>query len=247
MRPPIWERCWDDRRAAEGQPEGGDMKRRELAERIDHTLLGPTASRDGVRRACGEAIRYGTASVCVSPCHAALAKELLAGSTVKLCVVIGFPHGATTTAAKRFEAEEAVRLGADELDMVIRVDALKEKDERTVAGDIRAVCEVAHNAPRKVIVKTILETCLLSDEEKTLGARIAKDAGADFVKTSTGFSTGGATVADVSLLRRAVGSTVGVKASGGIRDAKAALDMIAAGASRIGASRTAEILDGLEE
>jgi deoxyribose-phosphate aldolase len=223
------------------------MNRKELAGRIDHTLLGPTASRDGVRKLCAEAIRYGTASVCVSPCHAALAKGLLRGSTVKLCVVIGFPHGATTSTVKRFEAEEAIALGADELDMVIRVDALLEGDEKTVADDIQAVCAAARKAPRKVIVKTILETCLLSEEEKAAGARIAKAAGADYVKTSTGFSTGGATTADVALLRRIVGPETGVKASGGIRDTKAALEMIAAGASRIGASRTIDIVEGVSE
>ncbi len=223
------------------------MNRRELAGRIDHTLLGPTASRDGVQKLCVEAIRYGTASVCVSPCHAALAKNLLRGSAVKLCVVIGFPHGATTAAAKRFEADEAIALGADELDMVIRVDALREGDEKTVADDIRAVCAAARKASRKVLVKTILETCLLSEEEKTAGARIAKEAGADYVKTSTGFSTGGATAADVALLRRVVGPEMGVKASGGIRDTKSALEMIAAGASRIGASRTVDIVEGVAE
>ncbi|MCX6093979.1 MAG: deoxyribose-phosphate aldolase [Candidatus Bipolaricaulota bacterium] len=223
------------------------MNRRELASRIDHTLLGPTASRDGVRKLCAEAVRYGTASVCVSPCHAALAKELLHGSAVKLCVVIGFPHGATTAAAKRCEADEAIALGADELDMVIRVDALKEGDEKTVSDDIRAVCAAARKAPREVLVKTILETCLLSEEEKTAGARIAKEAGADYVKTSTGFSTGGATAADVALLRRVVGPEMGVKASGGIRDTKSALEMIAAGASRIGASRTVDIVEGVAE
>ncbi len=223
------------------------MKRKELAGRIDHTLLGPTASRDGVRKLCAEAIRYGTASVCVSPCHAAWAKELLRGSAVKLCVVIGFPHGATTAAVKRFEANEAIALGADELDMVIRVDALKEGDEKTVADDIRVVCDAAHKAPRKVLVKAILETCLLSEDEKATGARIAKEAGVDYVKTSTGFSTGGATAADVALLRRVVGPEMGVKASGGIRDTKAALEMIAAGASRIGASRTVDIVEGVAE
>jgi deoxyribose-phosphate aldolase len=223
------------------------MNRKELAGRIDHTLLGPTATRDGVHKLCAEAMRYGTASVCVSPCHAALAKGLLRGSTVKLCVVIGFPHGATTSTVKRFEAEEAIALGADELDMVIRVDALLEGDEKTVADDIRAVCAAARKAPRKVIVKTILETCLLSEEEKAAGARIAKAAGADYVKTSTGFSTGGATTADVALLRRIVGPETGVKASGGIRDTKAALEMIAAGASRIGASRTIDIVEGVSE
>jgi deoxyribose-phosphate aldolase len=223
------------------------MKRRELAARIDHTLLGPTADREGVRRLCAEAMEYGTASVCVSPCHAALAKELLRGSTVKLCVVIGFPHGATTSEAKRFEAEQAIALGADEVDMVIRVDALKDGDHTTVAKDIRAVCDAARSAPRAVIVKAILETCLLSEDEKAAGARIAREAGADYVKTSTGFSTGGATTADVALLRRVVGEAAGVKASGGIRDAKAALAMLAAGASRLGVSRTVDILRGLDE
>ncbi|MDD5219528.1 MAG: deoxyribose-phosphate aldolase [Candidatus Bipolaricaulis sp.] len=223
------------------------MNRQELAARIDHTLLGPAASRAGVRALCAEAARYGTASVCVSPCHAALAKELLQGSPVKLCVVIGFPHGATTAEAKRYEAEQAIRLGADELDMVVRVDALKEGDHATFTQDIREVCAAARVACRNVIVKAILETCLLSEEEKRDGARLAREAGVEYVKTSTGFSTGGATAADVALLRRVVGPDVGVKASGGIRDTKTALEMLAAGASRIGASRTVDILEGLPE
>jgi len=222
------------------------MKRSELAGRIDHTILGPKTTREGVRILCQEAVQHATASACVDPCYARIANEVLGGSSVKLCVVIGFPSGMTSTQAKAFEAKQAIADGADELDMVVNVGALTDKEDDYVREDIAAVCQVAKAADRPVHVKVILETALLTDEEKARGARLAVEAGADFVKTSTGFGPGGATVEDVALLRRTVGPDVGVKASGGIRDFETAMAMIEAGASRIGASRTIAILEGAE-
>jgi deoxyribose-phosphate aldolase len=225
---------------------GGEMNRAELARTIDHTLLGPTATRAEVRTLCDEAVRLRVAAVCVNPCHVALARECIEGPDVKVCAVIGFPHGMTTSETKAFESRQAIEDGADELDMVVNIGALKDGDYAGLEDDIRVVCEAAAEAPRAITVKTILETALLTDEEKTIAAKAAVAAGADFVKTSTGFGPGGATVEDVALLRRTVGARAGVKAAGGIRDAKTALAMIAAGADRIGASRTVEILKGLD-
>jgi deoxyribose-phosphate aldolase len=204
------------------------MKRSELASYIDHTLLGPTATRDGVERLCAEAVQLGVAAVCVNLWHARLAHERLVGSPVKLCVVVGFPHGMTTSAVKAFETQQAVAWGADEIDMVIPVGALKEGDVDAVRADVAAVCDAARQAGRRVAVKVILETCFLTDDEKRRGAA-------------------GATAADVALLRRVVGPKVGVKAAGGIRDTATAIAMIEAGATRIGASRTADILSGLAD
>ena len=223
------------------------MNRSELAARIDHTLLGPAATRGAVERLCAEAVRFGVASACVDLRYAATAKKALAGSSVRLCVVVGFPQGMTATSVKAFETREAIAAGAEEIDMVIPVGVLKERDLVELRADIAAVCAVAHGARPRAAVKVILETCLLTDEEKELGAREAVAAGADYVKTSTGFSSAGATVADVALLRRVVGPEIGVKAAGGIRDTATALAMIAAGATRIGASRTGDILAGLAE
>ena len=222
------------------------MQRAELAKRIDHTLLGPTAAKEAVKRLCEEAIQYGVASACVSPCHTQLVRDCLKDSEVKTCAVIGFPHGMNTSEMKAFEAQKAVAVGADELDMVINVAALKEGDYAMVIEDIRGVCIAAEKAPRPVIVKVILEMALLTEEEKVAGATLAKAAGAHFVKTSTGFGPGGATVEDVALLRATVGSGMGVKAAGGIRDTETAIAMIEAGADRIGASRTVAILEGSE-
>lgn len=223
------------------------MNRKELASYIDHTLLGPTATRAGVERLCEEAARWGVAAVCVDGRHARLAREALSGSSVKLCVVVGFPNGMAASDVKVFETERVIAAGADEVDMVIPVGALKEGDLEAVRADIAAVCAVAKRGRRRVAVKVILETCLLADDEKTKAARLAVEAGADFVKTSTGFGSAGATVADVALLRRAVGPNVGIKAAGGIRDTATALAMIEAGATRLGASRTGDILAGLNE
>lgn len=220
------------------------LSRKELAQRIDHTLLGPTAASEAVKALCQEAVRLHVAAVCVNPCHAVLAKSLLEGSPVLLCVVIGFPHGMNTSDTKAFEARRAIAAGANELDMVVNVAALLEGDYATVENDIRAVCAEASKAPKPVSVKVILETALLADEQKVAGAILAKSAGAQYVKTSTGYGPGGATVHDVALLRKTVGETMGVKASGGIKDVSTAQAMIEAGATRLGASRTAQILEG---
>jgi len=220
------------------------MRKKELARMIDHTLLGPTASAEGVVALCREAKTYGFASVCVNPCHTQLARELLKETDVKVCVVVGFPHGMNTSEVKAFEAQKAIATGADELDMVVNVAALKEGDYATVLEDIKAVCATVQKAPVPVLVKVILETALLDEEEKVAGAILAKAGGADFVKTSTGFGPGGATVEDVALLRRTVGEKMGGKAAGGIRDYNTALAMIEAGATRIGASRSVAILEG---
>jgi len=223
------------------------VRREELAKMIDHTLLGPTATREGVKKLCEEANRYGVASVCVNPCHVSLARELTVDSPVKVCAVIGFPHGMTTAEVKGFEAEKVIAVGAEELDMVINVAALKEGDYEAVLADIRSVCAAARKAPADVLVKVIIEAALLEEEEKIAGAILAVAGGADFVKTSTGFGPGGATIEDVALLKKTVGDRIGVKAAGGIRDAATAIAMIEAGASRIGASRTASILEGLDK
>lgn len=209
-----------------------------LNKTIDHTILQADATKDLVIKTIDEAEKFDTASICLEPCWVELAAERLKESDVKVCTVIGFPLGATTSATKAFEAKEAVENGADEVDMVLNIGALKSGDEDMVLKDMKAVREAVPSA----VVKVILETCLLTDEEKKTACRLAKEAGLDFVKTSTGFSTGGATVEDVKLMSEAVGETMGVKASGGIRTIEAAEAMIEAGATRIGASKTAAIL-----
>lgn len=209
-----------------------------LNKTIDHTILNADATKDAVIKVIDEAKKYEFASVCLEPCWVSLAAERLKDSPVKVCTVIGFPLGANTKTVKAFEAKETVENGADEVDMVLNIGALKSGDEAMVLEDMKAVREAAKNA----VVKVILETCLLTDEEKKKACALAKEAGLDFVKTSTGFSTAGATVEDVKLMRDAVGDTMGVKASGGIRDTKTAEAMIAAGASRIGASKSIAII-----
>ncbi len=211
----------------------------DLAGGIDHTLLKPDATEADIRKLCEEARRYQFASVCVNPCHVQLCAQLLGGSSVEVCTVVGFPLGATTAAAKAFETAEAVRRGATEIDMVINVGYLKGRAYARVVEDIRSVVCAADGR----CVKVILETALLTDEEKVAGCTLAREAGADFVKTSTGFSTGGATAEDVALMRKTVGPGMGVKASGGIRDRSAAQQMLDAGASRIGASASVKIVD----
>ncbi len=205
----------------------------DIAKYIDHTILKPEATREDVKKLCKEAKEYNFASVCVNGCYAALVSSELAGSDVKTCVVVGFPLGAMTKAAKAFETTEAIENGASEIDMVINVGLLKNKNYDLFKEDIDAVVNAAKG---KAIVKVIIETCLLTDEEKVKACEIAKDAKANFVKTSTGFSSGGATKEDITLMRETVGKGLGVKASGGIRDYKTAMDMINSGASRIGAS-----------
>ena len=213
---------------------------RNLAALIDHTLLKPDATDEQVRALCRDAREQSFASVCINPCHVALAVEELKGAPVKVCTVIGFPLGATTSEAKAFEAKTAVSHGAEELDMVLNIGKLKTGDTRYVEKDIRAVVEAAGGQT----VKVILETALLTDDEKRRACEIVKKAGADFVKTSTGFSGGGATVEDIRLMRETVGPNMGVKASGGIRDRETAEAMIQAGATRIGASSSVAIVTG---
>ena len=206
----------------------------ELSKYIDHTLLKADATVDQIKTLCEEAAEYNFMSVCINPVHIPLAKELLADSDVKVCTVIGFPLGANATAVKAFEAKMAVEDGADEVDMVINIDAAKAGDWETVEKDVRAVVEAV---PEEVVVKVIIETSLLNDEEKTLASQAAQRGGTDFVKTSTGFSTGGATLEDVTLMRQAVGPDLGVKASGGVSNYAEAMAMIEVGATRIGASK----------
>lgn len=223
------------------------MRRIELARIIDHTALGPDVDRARVERLCEEAIRHRFYAACVPAPFAALAKKILRDSEVKVCVVVGFPHGQHKPEVKALEAKAAVEEGADEVDMVIHVPALKAGDYAHTLGEIRAVREALSKATRPIVLKVILECALLSDEEKVAGAILAKAAGADFVKTSTGFGPGGATAEDVALLRRAVGPGMGVKAAGGIRDYPTALRMVQAGANRIGASKSLDILAGAPE
>ena len=213
----------------------------ELAARIDHTLLRPEATRDQVVKLCGEARRFGFATVCVNPAWVPLCAQLLCGSAVKVCTVVGFPLGATLTEVKRAETELAVKLGAQEIDMVIQIGALRSGDLDTVSLDIRAVVEAARRGG--AAVKVILETALLQDEEKIVACALSKLAGADFVKTSTGFGPSGATTHDVALMRRVVGGEMGIKAAGGIRSLEDLQKLSAAGATRIGASASVKILE----
>jgi len=213
-----------------------------LARMIDHTLLKPDATPDQIAQLCFEARKYQFASVCVNPSWVKLCAQLLAGSPVKVCTVIGFPLGATASEVKAFETAHAIEQGATEIDMVINIGALKARELELVAQDIRGVVKVAHE--RGALVKVILETSLLTDEEKTIACMLSKEAGADFVKTSTGFAGGGATVHDVALMRRVVGPEMGVKASGGVRTYEDAASMIKAGATRIGASAGVKIVQG---
>ncbi|MFL0166040.1 deoxyribose-phosphate aldolase [Candidatus Clostridium helianthi] len=211
-----------------------------IAKYIDHTILKPEATVEDVKKLCREAKEYNFASVCVNGCYAKLVSTELAGSEVKTCVVVGFPLGAMTKEAKAFETSQAIENGASEIDMVINVGALKDKNYSLLKEDIEAVVNAAKG---KALVKVIIETCLLTDEEKVKVCEIAKEAKADFVKTSTGFSTGGATKEDIALMRKTVGPDLSVKASGGVRDFKAAMEMISAGASRIGSSNSIAIVN----
>jgi deoxyribose-phosphate aldolase len=201
---------------------------------VDHTLLKPEASESDIKKLCNEAIEFGFASVCVNPAWVKRAAEFLKGSNIPVCTVIGFPLGATLPDVKAYEARRAIFNGAREVDMVINIGALKSGDDCAVEDDIRAVAQAAHE--NGVLLKVIIETALLTDEEKTRACLASKNAGADFVKTSTGFAKGGATVEDVRLMRRVVGSQLGVKASGGVKGIEDARAMFEAGATRIGAS-----------
>ncbi|HLW81108.1 MAG TPA: deoxyribose-phosphate aldolase [Candidatus Acidoferrales bacterium] len=221
------------------------MAAQNIASLIDHTLLKPEATAAQIRQLCEEALHYKFATVCVNPCYVPLAAELVRGSTVKVCSVAGFPLGASTTDAKIFEAQEAIAQGAREIDMVMNVGALKSGDDGAVEADIRGVVEACHRG--KAICKVILENVLLTDAEKVRACKLAKNAGADYVKTSTGFGAGGATVEDVALMRATVGPKKGVKAAGGIRSYEDAMKMIAAGATRIGASASVKIMQQARE
>lgn len=214
---------------------------RSIAALIDHTLLKPEASRADIEKLCAEAVRFGFASVCVNPWNVALAAELTRGSPVKVCTVIGFPLGATLPQVKVYEAEEAIKLGAREIDIVQNIGALKSGLDDQVEADIRGVVEASHSGG--AICKVILETALLTTSEKVRASLAAKRAGADFVKTSTGFASGGATVEDVALMRATVGSEIGIKASGGIRSLEDLQKMVASGATRIGASASVKIIE----
>ena len=213
----------------------------DYAKMIDHTLLKTDAQKKDLDKLLLEAKKYNFMSVCVSPIWVKYAAEQLKDTNVKVCTVIGFPQGATPTEVKVFETKNAIENGATEVDMVIPVGVLKDKDYIAVENDIRAVVEAAKS---KALTKVIIETCLLTDEEKIMACKLSKSAGADFVKTSTGFSTAGATVKDIRLMRETVGEQMGVKASGGVRSREDADAMIKAGATRLGTSNGVKIVEG---
>ncbi|NKF06984.1 deoxyribose-phosphate aldolase [Clostridium gasigenes] len=217
------------------------MNKQELAKMIDHTILKPEATESEIMKLCKEALEYGFASVCINPSMVKKAAIILEGSEVKVCTVIGFPLGATTTEVKVFETKQTIENGATEVDMVINIGKLKENNLEYVKNDIAAVVNAAKG---KALTKVIIESCLLTDEEKVKVCAIAKEVGADFVKTSTGFSSGGATKEDIRLMRQTVGPDMGVKASGGVRSNEEAMIMIENGATRIGASASIAICNG---
>lgn len=212
-----------------------------IAKMIDHTVLKAFSTREDVIKVCKEAKEYGFFSVCINPTYIELAKKELEGSTVKVCTVIGFPLGANTSEVKAFETKDAIAKGAHEVDMVINIGALKDKDYDLVYKDIKSVVDAAN---KEALVKVIIETCYLNDEEKKIACELSVKAGADYVKTSTGFGTGGSTPEDIKLMRDVVGPNIGVKASGGVRTTEDAIKVIDAGASRIGASASISIATG---
>lgn len=212
-----------------------------IANMIDHTILKAFATTEDVKAICKEARENNFFSVCINPTHIELVKKELEGSNVKVCTVIGFPLGANTPQVKAFETKDAIAKGADEVDMVINIGALKDKNYDLVLSDIKSVVDAAD---KKALVKVIIETCYLTDDEKNIACELAVKAGTDFVKTSTGFGTGGSTPEDIKLMRDVVGPNIGVKASGGVRNLKDAEAVINAGASRIGASASVAIVKG---
>ncbi len=216
------------------------MKRSELAGIIDHTAIRQETTKDRIIKLCEEAFQFGFGAVCIAPVWIPLAVEKIYGTDIKIATVIGFPHGNTFTEVKAYETEKAIKAGGNEIDMVINIGALKSADRNMVIKDIRSVVDVAHS--KGAIVKVILETALLTTDEKVIGCRLAEEAGADYVKTSTGFAAVGATKEDVVLLRQTVGNRLGVKAAGGIKDLQTALAMIKAGASRLGCSSSVSIM-----
>lgn len=233
--------CYDDFRGTDNIGEEVIMMNNELAKYIDHTQLKPDTTKESIEKLVAEAKEYEFASVCVNPSWVPFCYEKLKDTNVKVCTVIGFPLGATSTQSKVFETEQAIKDGATEVDMVINIGLLKSGEDDPVKQDIAAVVKAAEN---KALTKVILETSLLTEDEKIRACKLAKEAGADFVKTSTGFSTGGATVEDIKLMRKTVGSDLGVKASGGVRDLETTKAMIDAGATRIGASAGVDIIHG---
>ena len=212
-----------------------------IANMIDHTILKAVATKEDVKKLCNEAKEYNFFSVCINPANIEFAKKELEGSSVKVCTVIGFPLGANTSEVKAFETKDAIKKGADEVDMVINIGALKDKDYDYVLNDIKAVVDAAN---KEALVKVIIETCYLTDDEKKIACELSVKAGADFVKTSTGFGTGGSTPEDIKLMREVVGPNIGVKASGGVRNQEDAKAVIEAGCSRIGASASVAITKG---
>ena len=215
--------------------------KQKIAGMIDHTVLKAMTTQEEVVKVCNEAKENGFFSVCINPTHIEFVKKQLEGSNVKVCTVIGFPLGANTPEVKAFETKDAIAKGADEVDMVINIGALKDKNYELVERDIKAVVDAAD---KKALVKVIIETCYLTDEEKKIACELAVKAGTDYVKTSTGFGTGGSTPADIKLMRETVGENIGVKASGGVRNEKDAVAVIESGASRIGASSSVAIIKG---
>lgn len=222
------------------------MDLKELARYIDHTLLRPEAREEDIRRLCAEALHYGFFAVCVNPAYVPLAVETLKGSSVKVCTVVGFPLGANSTVTKVIEARQAAREGAEEFDLVLNLGALKDRRLSYLREELRAVREAVKEICPQGVLKIILETSLLTREEKLIGCELALEVGAEFVKTSTGFGPGGATVEDVKLLRQVVGDRAGVKAAGGIRALKDLISMLEAGADRIGTSSAVKIVGEAE-
>lgn len=229
-------------RIEKGLNEKKELSSQEIAGMIDHTLLKPEATPDEIKKLCEEAKTFGFASVCVNPCYVTLCRDILQDTNVKVCTVVGFPLGASTTEVKKIEADQALKNGAQELDMVINIGMLKNKNYQYVFNDINQVVMVAKK--HKAICKVIIETALLNNEEKVIACLISKEAKADFVKTSTGFSKSGATEKDVALMKYVVGPSVGVKASGGIKTLNDAKLMIKSGADRIGTSASVKIING---
>jgi deoxyribose-phosphate aldolase len=219
------------------------ITKQQLASMIDHSLLRPNATLEELKRVCREAVEYRFKDICINPIFVAHAVKMLKGSEVLVCSVVGFPFGTHSPSAKTFETEEVIRLGAREVDMVIRVGALKDERNQDVVTDIRTVVDAARGCP----VKVILETCYLTEEEKVRACRLVMEAGAAFVKTSTGFASGGATIEDVRLMRNTVGKDFGVKAAGGIKTLEDALKMIEAGANRLGMSSSVAIMKQYDE
>lgn len=222
-----------------------EISQAQMASMIDHTLLKPFAGRQDIIKLCQEARKYNFASVCIHPYYVPLAVDQLQGSSIKVCTVIGFPLGSNSTAVKVFEAVDAVTKGAGEVDMVINIGALKEGHQDIVLKDIEGVVNAVKEINTEAVVKVIIETCYLTTEEKVLACQLAQRAGAHYVKTSTGFGSGGATVEDIMLMRKTVGPKMGIKASGGIKSAQQAVAMVAAGANRIGASAGVAIISEL--